>query len=52
MSQNQVDDCDKTTSIKFNSDNTFIENTFVTVSGQCVSDGVSSATWRIIRHHN
>ncbi|EZH71900.1 hypothetical protein ATO12_04595 [Aquimarina atlantica] len=42
---NTLDNCEKTSTIEFKSDNTYSEKTFVEISSNCVSDGEFSGSW-------
>jgi len=40
-----LDNCEKTSTIEFKPDNTYTEKTFVEISGNCVSDGKYDGSW-------
>lgn len=44
-SPNTLDNCEKTSTIEFKSDNTYTEKTFVEISSNCVSDGEFAGSW-------
>ncbi len=46
-SASNLDDCEKTSTFNFKSDNTYIEKTFVEISSNCVSDGEFNGSWSI-----
>ncbi|WP_109851349.1 lipocalin family protein [Aquimarina sp. AU58] len=45
LPENTLSDCEKTSTIEFKSDKTYIEKTFAIANGNCVSDGEYNGSW-------